>query len=145
MGNISEDQFRNTLYAFILISLFGMLILTAVVQVGQTYEMDTTQVTGGSLSIQKFNQSISNIEQSAKDLKTSFDKQNVWSALAGVVVEVIFGISKDMVAMILLPFDIIIDIMMDMFGVPAWVTSVLIGLLIMGVILSIWRLIRIGD
>ena len=107
--------------------------------------MDTTQVTGGSLSIQKFNQSISNIEQSAKDLKTSFDKQNVWSALAGVVVEVIFGISKDMVAMILLPFDIIIDIMMDMFGVPAWVTSVLIGLLIMGVILSIWRLIRIGD
>ena len=38
-----------------------------------------------------------------------------------------------------------VDIMIDMFGVPAWVTSVLLGLLIMSVIFAIWRLIRIGD
>jgi len=142
---MGEDTFKTTLFAFILLSVFGMLLLTTVVNVGTEYEMDTSQVVGGALNLEKFNASISSIESNAKDLKTSFDKQSVWSALAGVVVEGIFGIAKDMVTMILMPFDIMVDIMIDMFGVPAWVTSVLLGLLIMSVIFAIWRLIKIGD
>ena len=140
-----EGDFKNILFAFVLLSLFGMLLLTAVVNVGSDYDMDTSQVVGGSLSLDKFNKSIESIEDNAKDLKASFDKQSVWSALAGVVVEGIFGIAKDMVTMILLPFDIVVDLMIDVFGVPVWVTSVLLGLLIMAVIFGIWRLIRIGD
>jgi len=142
---MGEDTFKTTLFAFILLSVFGMLLLTTVVEVGTEYDMDTSQVVGGALNLEKFNASISSIESNAKDLKTSFDKQSVWSALAGVVVEGIFGIAKDMVTMILMPFDIMVDIMIDMFGVPAWVTSVLLGLLIMSVIFAIWRLIKIGD
>jgi hypothetical protein len=142
---MAEDTFKNTIFAFILISLFGMLIISAVVSIGGNYGMDTSQVTGGSLSLDKFNESVASIEENAKDLKTSFDKQSVWSALAGVVVEGIFGIAKDMVTMILLPFDILSDIMSDVLGVPTYVTSVLLGILIMSVILAVWRLIKIGD
>lgn len=140
-----EDSFKNILFAFILVSLFGMLILTAVVSVADNYDKDTSEVVGGSLSLDKFNNSISSIEENSKALKTSFDRGSVWSAIAGVVVEGVFGIAKDMVTMILLPFDIVVDIMIDVFGVPAWVTSVLLGLLIMGIIFAIWRLIKIGD
>lgn len=140
-----EDNFKNMLFAFILVSLFGMLILTAVVNVADNYDKDTTEVVGGSLSLNKFNQSITDVEQNAKDLKTSFDKGSIWSAIAGVVVEGIFGIAKNMVTMILMPFDIVIDIMIDIFGVPAWVTSVLLGLVIMAIIFGVWRLIKIGD
>jgi len=140
-----EDKFWNYLTAFILMSAFGMLILTSVILVGDTYSMDTSQIAGGSLSLNKFNESITGIEANAEALKTSFDKQSVWSALAGVVVEGIFGIARDMTTMVLLPLDIVIDIMIDIFGVPAWLTSVLLGLLIMGMILAVWRLIKIGD
>lgn len=140
-----EDQFKNTLFAFILMSLFGMLILTAVTQLGGTYSKDMTEVTGGSLSLNQFNESINSIEQNSKDMKASFDKQSIWSAIAGVVVDGIFGIAKNMVTMILLPFDIIIGIMENVFHIPAFVTSVLLGLLILGIIFSIWRLIKIGD
>jgi len=140
-----EDTFKNILFGFILVSLFGMLILTAVVSVSDNYDKDTSEVVGGSLSLDKFNSSISSIEENSKALKTSFDRGSVWSALAGVVVEGVFGIAKDMVTMILLPFDIVVDIMIDVFGVPAWVTSVLLGLLIMALIFAIWRLIKIGD
>jgi len=122
-----------------------MLILTATVNVADTYDKDTSEVVGGSLSLTKFNNSISNIEESSKSLRASFGSGSIWSALAGVVVEGIFGIALDMVAMILAPFDIIADIMIDLFGVPAWVTSVILGVLIMSLIFSIWRLIRIGD
>lgn len=142
---MAEDTFKNMLFAFIFMSLFGMLILSAVVTIGGNYDKNTTEVVGGSLSLNKFNNSIKNIEQDAKDLKTSFDKGSVWSALAGVVVEGVFGIAKDMVTMILLPFDIISDIMLDVLGVPSYVTSVLLGILIMSLIFAIWRLIKIGD
>jgi len=133
------------LFAFIFVALFGMLILTATTQVADNYDKDTTEVVGGSLSMNKFNDSISGIESSAKSLRASFGSGSIWSALAGVVVEGIFGIALDMVALILAPFDIVADIMIDIFGVPAWVTSVILGVLIMAIIFAIWRLIRIGD
>ena len=142
---MAEDSFKTTLFAFILVSLFGMLILTAVVHVASDYSKDTSEVVAGSLSMDKFNQSITNIEQDSKDLKERFDKGSIWSAVAGIVVEGIFGIAKDMVSMILYPFDIVVDIMVDVFGVPAWVTSVVLGLLILGMIFGIWRLLKIGD
>jgi len=140
-----EGGFKNILFAFILVGLFGMLILTATTQVGENYNKSTTEIVGGSLSLDKFNNSISSVEDNAKSLRASFGSGSVWSALAGVVVEGIFGIALDMVALILMPFDIVVDIMIDIFGVPAWVTSVILGVLIMGIIFAIWRLIRIGD
>lgn len=140
-----DDDFKNMLFAFILMSLFGMLILSAVAQLGNTYDKDLTQVTGGSLSINKFNQSINSIEQNSKSLKARFDKQSVWSAIAGVVVDGIFGIAKDMVSMILSPFDIIADIMADSLHVPVYVTSVILGILILSIMFGIWRLLKIGS
>ena len=140
-----EDTFKNILFAFIFMSLFGMLILTSVVEVAENYGKDTSEVVGGSLSMSKFNESITGIEQSAKNLQGTFEEGNIWSVVAGVVVEGIFGIAKTMFLLILAPFDIMNDMMIDIFGVPAWVTSVILGLLIMSVIFSIWRLIRIGD
>jgi len=140
-----EDSFKNMLFAFIFVALFGMLILTATVNVADNYDKDTTEVVGGSLSLDKFNESITSVESNAKSLRASFGSGSVWSALAGVVVEGIFGIALDMVGMILAPFDILNDIMIDLFGIPAWVTSVVLGVLIMSLIFAIWRLIRIGD
>jgi hypothetical protein len=142
---MAEDSFKTTLFAFILISLFGMLILTAVVSVGNNYDKDTSEVVGGSLSMDKFNDSISSIEDNAQALKERFDKGSIWSAIAGVVVEGIFGIAKDMVTMILMPFDIISDILIDTLHIPAFVVSVLLGLLILGIIFGIWRLLKVGD
>lgn len=140
-----EDQFKTILFAFILMSLFGMLILTAVSQMGNEYDKDTTEVTGGSLAISKFNDSVLRIEDNAKSLQEKFNKGSIWSAIAGIVVEGIFGIAKDMFLMILLPLDILIDIMSDVLHVPAIVTSVLLGLLVLGILLAIWRLLKIGD
>jgi hypothetical protein len=140
-----ESGFKNILFAFILMSLFGMLILTAVVQSGNIYGKDISEVVGGSLSLSKFNDSVTSVEQTSKDMKERFDKQSIWSAVAGVVVTGIFGIAKDMVTMILLPFDVLSDILLNTFGVPSYVTSTILGILILSIMFAIWRLIKIGD
>lgn len=140
-----EDFYKNLLFGFILFSVFGMLILTATIEVAGNYDKDTSEVIGGSLSLDKFNDSISGIEDSAKSLRTTFGTSNIFSIIAGVVVEGIFGIALDMIDLILAPVDILFDIMVDVFGVPTWITSVLLGIIIMAIIFGIWRLIRIGD
>lgn len=142
---MAEDTFKHYVIGFILFSLFGMLLISATLSMSNTYSKDTTGVTDGSLDLQKFNKSINNVEQNSKDLKASFDKGSIWSAIAGVVVEGIFGIAKDMALMMLAPFDILTDILNDNFGVPAYVTSIMLGILIISVILGIWALIKVGN
>lgn len=142
---MAEDSFKHMIFAFVLIGLFSMLILLAVTNLGDTYEKDYDAVAGGSLSMSKFNDSISSFEQNSKDLKERFDKGSVWSAVAGVVVEGIFGIAKDMFDLVLVPYNLIANIMSDILHIPTFVTSVILGLLILSVIFGIWRLIKIGD
>jgi hypothetical protein len=140
-----EDGFKNILFAFVLIALFGMLIVTSVVTVGNTYWKNTSEVVGGSLALDKFNNSISSIETNAKAMQSAFESQSIWSAIAGVVVNGIFGIAKDMVLMILTPFGIISGIASNVLQIPVYVTSVILGLLIFGIIFAVWQLLKIGN
>jgi hypothetical protein len=142
---VEEGGFKNLLIGFLFVSLFGMLILSSVLIVGNDYGKNTTEVVGGSLAIDRFNQSITSIEQNSKDMQSRFESQSIWSAIAGVVVNGIFGIAKDMVTMILTPFAILSDIMANILGVPTYVTSVLLGILILTMMFAVWRLIKIGD
>jgi len=142
---MAEDSFKNLLFAFILVSVFGLLLLTATTDIAGDYGKDTTEVVGGSLSADGFNKSVSSIESDAKSLQDRFEKGNIFSIVAGIVVEGVFGIGISMFGLILAPFNLLSNIMVDMFGVPIWVTSVLLGILIMAGIFGIWRLIRIGD
>jgi len=144
-GFLLEDNFKNTLFAFILISAFGMLILSAVVSVGDTYGKDTSEIVGGSLSMSEFNDSVSSIEANANSMRARFEKGSIWSSIAGVVVTGIFGIATDMIDMILSPFVIMTEIMTNIFHIPVWFSAILMSLLIFGIIFSIWRLIKIGD
>lgn len=142
---MAEDSFKNLVIGFIVFALFGMLILTAVIEVGTNYDKDLDEFSGGSLSLTKFNNSISNLTTNTNALRVRFEKQSVWSAIAGVVVDGIFGIGKDMVGIILLPFSVLSNILEDIFKVPSWVTAVINAILILVIMFSIWRLIKIGD
>jgi len=142
---MGEGAFKNYLIGFVLVALFGMLILSSVVEIGSEYDMDTSEIVGGATSLDKFNNSISSIEDNAQTLKAKFERGSVWSTIAGVVIEGIFGIAKDMISMIFAPFSVVSGIMADRFGVPVYATSVIFGLLIFSVIFSIWRLLKIGD
>lgn len=142
---MAEDTFKGYVIAFILFTLVGTLLISSVVLMGGEYGKDTTELGSGAFSYGSFYGNASGVEQHTKNLKASFDSGSVWSALAGVVVEGLFGIALDMVKMILAPFDLTADILLNVFGVPSIVTSVLLGILIIGIILSVWRLIKIGD
>jgi uncharacterized membrane protein len=140
-----EGDFHNKLVGFVLLALVGVAILTAVVNVGETYSMDTSEVVGGATDLDRFEGSVDSIEDNANKLEERFKKGSIWSVVAGVVVEGVFGIAKDMLDMIYAPFSLISGILKERLGVPTYVTSVLMGLLIFSLIFGIWRLLKIGD
>lgn len=142
---MAEADFKKILFGLIFVSLFGMLIISAVVSTGTDYGKDLTQVGGGSLSLSKFNDSINDINANSQAMNDRFAKGSVWSAIAGVVVEGIFGIAIDIFKMMMLPFGLIQDIMEDNLGVPSYVTGVMMALFIFAIMFAIWRLIKIGE
>ena len=140
-----EGDFKNILFGLILVGLFGVLILSAVIQTGNEYSLNTSSIVGGSLSLDKFNASISSVSANAQAMNERFAKGSVWSAIAGVVVEGIFGIAIDIFKMMMLPFGLIQDVLVDVLGVPLFVADIILALFIFSIIFAVWRLIKIGE
>lgn len=139
-----EGTFKNTLFGLTLVSLFAVLILTAVISMGGEYSKDTSTVVGG-FNLTGFNQSLTDISSNAQAMEQRFEKGSIWSAVAGIVVEGIFGILIDIFKMLLSPFFLITHIMENILHIPSYVTGTILGLFIFGIIFAIWRLIKIGD
>jgi hypothetical protein len=141
-----ENIFRNLLLGFFLFALFGFLILTAVTQVGLTYDKNMTEVTGGALNLESYNNSITLLNEKAQQFHETTTKQNIWSAIAGVVVEDFFKTLNSLFnVMISAPFNLLSNVMIDVLHVPPVVTYVIYSIIILLVIFAIWRLIKIGD
>jgi len=140
-----EDSFKGMLFGFILVSLFGTLILVAIQEEGNLYGKDTTAITGGSLNLMGFNQTSQNIQSTSENLREKFEKQSVWSVVAGVVVSGIFDIAKTMTVMIITPFTLVSNILINVLHIPILVVNVILGLLILSIIFAVWSLIKIGN
>ena len=141
---VQEGNFSGLLIGLVLVTLFSVLILSAVVDVGTTYSLDTSEIVGGATDLDALQSNVESIEGDAQSFEKRFREGNIWSIVAGIVVEGIFGIAIDMIKIILNSFSFITAILTTILGVPAYVTGVLIGILIFTMIFAIWRLLKIG-
>lgn len=142
---MAEDTFKNILFGFILVTLFSVLILTSVNELGYLYSKDTTEVTGGALNIAGFNRSVSTVQSTSENLRERFEKQSIWSVVAGVVVTGIFDIGKTMILMIITPWVLIANVMTQVLHIPLIVTDTILGLVILSCIFGLWALIKVGN
>lgn len=112
---------------------------------GSIYNLDVDQVTGGSLDIEAFNDTINMVSDDSENLRKRFEEGNMWSNIAGIIVSGIFDIAKSMVVMIITPFTLISNIMVNTLGIPSIVMNIILGVLILSVIFGIWRILKVGD
>lgn len=140
---MADDTLKKILFGFILTSLFSILLFTVITDEGRLYEKDTSEITG-SLSFSEFNQSVNTIQDDSENLRERFEKQSIWSTVAGVVVTGIFDIGKSMIAMVFAPFIVIANVMENIFHIPKIVMNVVMGLLTLSLLFGLWALIKIG-
>jgi len=139
---MAEDNFKNILIALVLFVVFAWLILTVAVDFGAEYGRDSQEIGDGSLDIVSFQSVASEVEGDAQGYRSRFE--------SGTVDDIddasgIFSIATDMISLITAPFSLLSQIMTNILHIPSLVINVVLGLLAIGLILAIWRLLRAGS
>ena len=139
---MSEDSFKNTITALILFVAFAWLILSVTIDFGLEYGKDEQEIGGGALTLNDFRSSANSVEGNVSAFRTSFEQGSVDDVddASGI-----FGTIKKFISLITTPFLLLGNILSQVLGVPELIINVFLGLLGIGLILGIWRVIRAGS
>ena len=137
-----EDSFKATVTALVLFVAFAWLILTVAIDFGAEYGRDAQEIGDGSLNIVDFQNTAEGVEGSAQSYRERFESGEVDDIddASGI-----FSIATDIINMITSPFKLLSQILVNIFHVPALIINVALGLLAIGLIFGIWRLLRAGS
>lgn len=141
----AEDSFKGLVVGFILLTLFMFLILTFVGQVASDNNREINELEEGVFALNQYETFLDDVNENAENFRERFEKGNIFSIISGIVVEGIFGIAADMFIFVITPFTILGQVLTTILGVNILFTSVILGVIIVIMIISIWRLIKIGD
>ena len=139
---MGEDGFKHTLIALTLFVVFAWLILTVAIDFGSEYGREASEIGEGSLDVVSFQTIATDIEGDAQGYRSRFESGSVDDIddASGI-----FSIATDMISMITKPFSLLSQILVSILHIPSLVINVVLGLLAIGLILGIWRLLRAGS
>jgi hypothetical protein len=141
---MGTENFKHILYAFILFAVVGVLLLTAVQLMADDYNKPTNTILAGALDVSSFTDSIADVENTSQTLRTQFEKQNPFSAIAGIIVTGLFDIGKSLVNLIITPFTLMGGLLASL-GVPSILISIILGLLIIAILFGIWEVLTTSN
>ena len=138
---MAEQGFRGLLIGLVLFVLFSWLILSVAIDFGSEYGRDANEIGGGTLDVDAFYTTASNVEGNATIYRTTFE--------SGGVDDIddpsgIFATLKKMINLMTAPFSLIAQILNNIFNVPTIFTNIVLGILSIVLILTIWAVLRIG-
>lgn len=138
---MAEQGFRGLLIGLVLFVVFSWLILSVAIDFGEEYNRSADEIGGGSLDVDVFYSTAQSVEGNATIYRTTFE--------SGGVDDIddpsgIFATMKKMINLITAPFQLIAQILHNIFGVPTLFINVVLGLLSITLILSIWAVLRMG-
>lgn len=139
---MAEDSFKTTFTALVLFVLFSWLIVTVAVDFGAEYGRDSQEIGNGSLNVVSFQSSATTIEGNSSSYRSRFESGDVDDIddASGI-----FSVATDIINMITTPFTLLGQILVNVLHVPPMVITVFLGLLSIGLMLGIWRLLRAGS
>lgn len=139
---MGADGFKNTIFALTLFVAFSWLLLTVAIDFGAEYGVNANEIGGGALNLGEFQSSAGSVEGNVSSFRTSFEEGSVDDIddASGM-----FGTAKKFITLITTPFTLLGKILSKIIGIPELIINVLLGLLGIGLILGLWRVLRTGD
>ena len=138
-----ENNLSNIIETFVLITLFAFIMIAVVVGFTTNYGKDTTDIQQ-QLPIAKINSTVQNFKTTSEGWQRSFESQNIFLGLAGLILTSMFGIAVTIGTFITTPFEILQTVAVNVLKIPAQVMFVVYGLVIFSLILAVWRIIKLG-
>lgn len=139
---MAEDGFKTTIIALVFFTLFTWLLLTVVSDFGAEYGMDASNLGNGSYDISEYQTSVGSVQGNVSSYRTSFESGKVDDIddASGM-----FATAKKFINIITTPFTLLGDILEQILGFPSGVVDFILGILGIGLILGIWRVLRSGS
>ena len=148
---MGEDQFKTILFAFIFMGLIGVLLFTAITSISKTYNKNLTEIQGGVLQLDRFNDTIKDVESTSTTQYNTFrglSDKSIFSQIAdiiGFLTVGVFNLIVDLFDMVTFPMDLVLNILEDVFYIPHIVSSVLKGVMLLLIIFAVWQLSKLGN
>ena len=134
---------KNLVFAFVLFTLFASLILFFAINLGNEYDRSADEIGGGAFNLSAFESQANSFNANASDKRETFEQGGEGFTLidnAKGFFSIIIGIGK----LIITPFTLLNQVLLNVFGIPTIVTNVLSGLFSFLIIFVIWRLLKLG-
>jgi hypothetical protein len=137
-----DDEFKTKMIGMVLFVLFSWLILSVAVDFGASYDKNADEIGNGSLSLSSFRTVADTIEGNTSAFKTSFEDGSVDDVddASGI-----FGTLKKIGNLIVAPFTLLGQILLNIFHIPKTAINILLGILSIGLMLGMWRVLRAGS
>jgi predicted RNA-binding protein len=141
---MASDSFKNLVTAFVIISLMIFLAIGFTGRMLNHYDLED-EIIQERLRYSNIEEVLNESEQTAENWRENFEKQNIFSLVAGIVVTGLFKITKQMFNFIITPFEVLSLVFVDVLGIPIIVFDVILFLIIVGAIFGIWSVLKKGD
>jgi len=138
---MASDVAKTLIIGLSLFVLFASIILTVAIDFGAEYDHSASEIGGGVLDLEKFNNSASSVESNASVYRASFESGDIPDVDTPTG---IWATAKSLIFMITTPFTLLGSLMVG-FGVPEIFVSVILGVLGITLIFAIWSVLRKGD
>jgi len=140
--------FKSLLISSALFVLFAFLILTSTSLIANSYSKDTSEVLNGSLEIDSYSSYLDDISATGQEKGAEFEQDQPFGSTVDIVLAGIWNIALGFVVFVTTPFTLlagVIALIVMNQALANTITGVLFSLLVITIIYSIYRVIRIGD
>lgn len=137
--------FKNLIIGMGLIMLFAFLIIGFIVQTGNEYGKDVSELEDEGIDVTAINRTLQNFESNSTAWGHSFESQNIFSSLVGIIVTGFFSITTTIWAFIWSPITLLNQILVNVLHIPNIIVGIINFALVILIIFGIWKLIKIGE
>ena len=120
-------------------------MLTWSIQVANEYGISSDELGGEEFDYTLLNDTASGFSQNATEWKNTFTSETPIYATVAIALQQLWKLTLNIFTFIAVPIAVIGSILINVLHVPPVAANVFIGIVIVGVIFAIWRLLRTGE
>lgn len=141
---MASNSFRDYIVATLLVALFIVSFYSFASGIATRYGADLT-LSDDYIDLTSMEAQINETSEDAQDWETTFRSDNPFVATGALIMYGIWGVMKLMWSGVAGTFNIFLQGIYNVLGVPPMVTGVILAIFIIGLIFTAWKTIKSGE
>jgi hypothetical protein len=142
---MAENNFPTVMKSLMVIMLFIILFVYFAINFAHENNKDTISMEE-KIGVQNMTKTFNILAINGTQWYDSFSSQKIFDpfTVAGIVLTGMFNLAQTMFSAIFLPLQMLVSFAENVFGIPEFVTQILVALVTIVVIFGIWRALKTG-